>query len=126
MMEKLKNYILETRIMTKEIIPKYLAFCEKMDFGTGVEESLVNRLVDNFPTVQMNPDFASLSSQMQVLIARKRLWLLLRNFDEKNRKMLLNEEGYGLLSIFADQTTFNFEYNDEEKRYIEKWEDRWE
>ena len=96
-----------------------------MDFGPDVEESLINRLDDNFPTLDMNPDFASLSQKTQILIARKRLWLLLRDFDQENRKILLNEEGNGFLSIFVDQTTFNFQYNDVEETYIEKWEKRW-
>ena len=70
----------------------------------------------------MSVDFMALSSKVQVLIARKRMWLLLRNFDKESRKILLNEEDCGFLSIFEDQSVFDFEYNNTEESYMRKFQ----
>jgi len=82
---------------------------------------LVNSIEDNFLDIHMSKDFMELSSKMQVLIARKRMWLLLRNSEEKKRKMLFNEEDCGFLSIFDDQFVFDFRFNGSEKEYIKQF-----
>ena len=117
--ERIKDYIKETNCYWKSTVFKCLKLSEEMNFGQSVNESLINELHENFPILQTSTRFMSLSSQMQILIARKRLWLLLRFMKEDNREVLLNEEGYGFLSIFEGQKVFNFKYNGMEKHYIE-------
>ena len=91
-----------------------------MDFGASFDEALVNELKDPFPSIQMCPEFMSLSRKMQILIARKRLWLLLRGLNLTTLHFILNMEETGLLSIFEEQLEFDFEYNATEKEIIER------
>ena len=93
-----------------------------MDFGVSFDESLINGLKEPFPSIQMCPEFMSLSRRMQILIARKRLWLLLRGFDLIPQYITINLERLGFLSIFEEQPVFNFEFNSFEKEYIEQSE----
>ena len=122
LIETIKKYI-KSEIdcaVDKETLLKYLAFSDEMDFGPSVVDHLINAIRENFPSLHMSLGFMSLSSKMQILIARKRLWLLLRNFNENERRILLNKEDCGFLSIFEGQKVFNFEYNNAEKYYLEK------
>ena len=95
-----------------------------MNFGEEVKRTLINEVQDVFPSLQMHPEFSLLSPKTQVLIARKRLWSLLRGFNAKDRSVLLNEIGYGFVTIFEGQSAFEFEYNNSEERYIKSQEAR--
>ena len=122
MIEKIKDYILDEGCNhggeTEDIL-KYLALSEEMEFGASFDEVLINCLNDSFISIHMCADFMSLSRKMQVMIARKRLWLLLRSFEGDDRIAILNEEDCGLLSIFEEQTAFNFKYNNIEQGLTE-------
>ena len=107
----------------KDCILKYLSVSEEMDFGSINDVKLINSLHDNFHSLQTSTDFPLLSRQKQILIARKRLWLLLRHLDEEDRNLILNEEQRGFLSVFEDQTVFKFKYNSSEEDYIRKYQD---
>ncbi|XP_066928540.1 uncharacterized protein [Clytia hemisphaerica] len=119
LLEKIRDFINKGRFLTKRWILKGILLCEAMNFDPC--EVLVNSIEDNFLDIHMSKDFMELSSKMQVLIARKRMWLLLRNSDEKKRKMLFNEEDCGFLSIFDDQSVFDFKFNGSEKEYIKQF-----
>ena len=116
--ERIKNYI-KSKDHDNTSLFKCLALSEEMNFGQSVDESLINALHENLPILRMSSTFISLSCKMKILVVRKRLWLLLREFYEENRKLLLNEEGFGFLSIFEGQKVFNFKCNEIEKHYIE-------
>ena len=103
-----------------DLVLKYLHFSEEMDFGASVEGSLINEFSVSFFTIHTCKDFLSLSPKIQILAARKRLWLLLRKLDTEVRSVLLDEEGYGLLSIFEGQPVSNFQYNNSETTYIKE------
>ena len=120
LLEKMEDCINDgTYYVTKESTLKNLLLFEEMNFGPC--DKLINTIKDDFPSIHMSVDFMALSSKVQVMIARKRMWLLLRGFDKESRKMLLNEEDCGFLSIFEDQSVFDFEYNDTEEIYIRKF-----
>ena len=85
---------------------------------------LINSLHDNFHSLQTCSDFPLLSCQKQILIARKRLWLLLRHFGDKDRNSILNEGHIGFLSIFEEQTVCNFQYNRYEEDYIRRFQEK--
>ena len=109
--------------MGKQYILKYLSFSEEMDFGTVNDAPLVNSLHDNFHSLQTCSEFSSLSHNKKILIARKRLWLLLRHLGDEDRNLILNEEDIGFLSIFEEQTVCDFEYNSSEDEYITKYQE---
>ena len=102
-----------------ETLLKCILFAEEMNFDQSIKAILINEVSDDFLSFHMSSDFMSLSKNTQVLIARKRLWLLLRKIEKENRTMILNEKDCGLLFIFEDQSVFKFKLNDLEKGYIE-------
>ena len=122
LIEKIKDYIKSGSISckTKNIL-RYLVYSEEMNFGLDIDTELINSFEDNFHTIQMCSEFQNLSLKMQILIARKRLWLLMRNLKPTDSSVLLNDENYGLLSIFEEQSVFNFKFNCEEEDYIERF-----
>ena len=95
-----------------------------MDFGPVNDELLVNSLHDDFHSLQTSSEFSPLTRHKKILIARKRLWLLLRHFKDVDRNLILNEEDQGFLSIFEEQTVFKFQYHKTENAYIEKFREK--
>ena len=90
-----------------------------MNFGGAFNEAFINRIKDSFIKIHMRADFMSLSRKTQITIARKRLWFLLRSFEDDDRSALLNEEGCGFLSIFEEQTVCDFQCNNVEAKSTE-------
>ena len=115
--EKIKESILDEGWNQGEtdVTLKYLTLSEGMGFGSSFDEVLINAFSDSFISIHMCPDFMSLSRKMQVMIARKRLWFLLRSFDDDDRSLILNEEDCGFLSIFEEQSVCNFKCNNIEQ-----------
>ena len=72
-----------------------------MEFDEPFILKLINTISDNFIDLHMSSEFMALSKETVIMIARKRLWLLLRNVDEK--ALILNKKECGLLSIFDHQ-----------------------
>ena len=108
----------------KEYFLKYLSFSEEMDFGPVNDVVLVNSLHEDFHSLQTCSEFSSLTRHKKILIARKRLWLLLRHFKDEDRNLILNEKDHGFLSIFEEQTVFKFQYHKTENAYIEKFREK--
>ena len=117
--KKIKKFIIEKESKRTGEILQYLALSEEMDFGASLNENLINELKEPFPIIQMCPEFMSLTLKMQVSIARKRLWLLLRGHT-MTFYLALNVEDIGLMSIFKEQSEIDFKYNATEKEMIER------
>ena len=103
-----------------ETLLKCILFAEEINFDQSVNTNLINTISDDFLSLHMSLDFMSLCKNTQILIARKRLWLLLRKIQTENRTMILDEKDCGFLSIFEDQSVFKFKLNNQEKNYIEE------
>eukprot|EP00111_Clytia_hemisphaerica_P000482 TCONS_00001385-protein len=109
---------------SKIVALNYLSFSEEIGFDESNDTLLVNSLSCGFHSLQTCLEFSVLSRHKQVLIARKRLWLLLRHFFDKYRDLILNEEGFGFLSLFEEQTVFDFQYNKTECAYIKEFQEK--
>ena len=122
MTEKIKDFIKDEGPNDKKDILKHLVLSDEMDFGASFDKALINGFHDSFISIHMCADFMLLSRKTQIMIARKRLWLLLRSFEDDDRSLVLNEEGCGILSINEEQTVCDFKYNRIEEKYIERRE----
>ena len=105
-------------------ILEYLVLSKEMAFGAAFDEVLINGFRDSFISIHTCLDFMSLSRKTQITIARKRLWFLLRSFEDDDRSLILNEKGCGFLSIFEEQAVVGFEYNYTEQKCINSEKDR--
>ncbi|XP_066920121.1 uncharacterized protein [Clytia hemisphaerica] len=108
--EKFVQYLDISKLSAKETL-LYLKLSSIFGF-TKAEQRLVNKIDDKFPRLQVHQEFTWLNTRAKVLLARKRLWNLLKNFQE--RSYLLNKSNVGLLSVLQTYEQTEFEFNDED------------
>ena len=120
---RIENYLLSAKIFDTDLLLEYMQLSKKMNFKVEVATNLLNQFSDNFQKIQASPLFASVDRQMQILVARKRLFYLLEGIDINIKTIFLNKEDYGLLSIFKKdsyQSIWSFNLNSVELKEIKK------
>ena len=119
---RIENYLLHAKIRNTDLLLEYMQLSKKMDFKFKVVTNLINQFTDYFPIIQTSPFFASIDRQLQILVARKRLFYLLEGIDQNTKTIFLNKEGFGLLSIFEDsyQSLIGFSLNPVELKELKK------
>ena len=108
-MTKIENFVEDldfSKLDTKELLT-YLKLASIYGFAQA-EHRLVNQIKENFLKLQMYQEFTWLNIRTKVLLARKRLWTLLKDFQE--RPYLLNTQNVGLLSLLADYEQMEFSF----------------
>ena len=105
--EKIKNHLEKIEInhtpqgsSKSQILLLNLAIASNLEF-VQAEINLVNQLDKSFIFVQMYPEFSSLDTKTKILVARKRLWFLMKFLDDETKDLLLNNESAGLLSVLT-------------------------
>ncbi|XP_066923572.1 uncharacterized protein [Clytia hemisphaerica] len=107
--DKIKTFICSPISNTKTIL-KYLSITETMNFGHGIEESVINLIKEPFQNVHMESEFLRLNQRLQILIARKLLWkIYLVNIDRRK----------GPLSSIIDHTILSIFDNQQQKYLLE-------
>ena len=76
------------------------------------ELNLVKQLDKSFIFVQMYPEFSSLDTKTKILVARKRLWFLMKFLDDETKRLLLNNESAGLLSVLTNYNQKPIQFHD--------------
>ena len=102
--DRIENYLLHVKITDTYRILEYIQFSEKMDLKENVVNNLYQQISDHFPVLQGSPLFALISRQIQMKIARKRLYGLMRFISIQNevRNTLLCNYDNGLRYFFRD------------------------
>ena len=77
LMRKVESYLEEIELSTSDRILEYLRVASGMDFEVAFD-NILNQINESFPYLQTNKLFTILERKTQVVIARKRLYLLLQ------------------------------------------------
>ena len=118
MKEKIKNHLEKIEInhtpqgnSKSQILLLNLAIASNLEF-VQAEINLVNQLDKSFIFVQMYPEFSSLDTKTKILVARKRLWFLMKFLDDEKKDLLLNNESAGLLSVLTNYNQKPIQFHD--------------
>ena len=120
LIKKIENYLQENIpreiAKTTEQILHYLKLASQMCFDK-VERMLLQRLDQPFDVIQAKDEFNLLNRRAKILVARKCLWDISINnstsinnltsitylfMEKETRRILMNTEEFGLLSILKD------------------------
>ena len=107
-MEYLKTFTVNEKPQNKpQTILKYINLAVFMQWD-NIENHFIDQLNDSFVMLQTLSEFNALDLRLKVLIARKRLWVLLsgKSLDSTFVDTLLNTKGFGMMSALE-----NFEQN---------------
>jgi len=122
-MKKIKDY-LEIITVPKENASKlnYLRLTNEMGFHLAFVNTL-NQITEPFPYMQTHKVFTILERDVQISIARKRLWLLLHCLSKlkKHRLLFIIDDLIAFAFCNSKQKCLEFSLNGVENNYLEKF-----
>jgi len=103
-MEYLKTFIVQEKPQYQsQTILNYISLALFMQWES-IEKQFLDQLTDSFVMLQTLSEFNALDLRLKVLIARKRLWVLLsgKSLDKTFIETLLNTRDFGMVSVLRN------------------------